>query len=96
MLVVILVLAAVTYLSRAAALVLLPDPSPRVRRILDRVPAPLFAGLAGLSLVEAEGSFAAAPVLGAAAGALLAAPFRSLPLALAGGLAGYAVTLWLM
>ena len=86
-----LLLAALTFGSRALALAVLPCPSGRLQTLLERVPAPLFAGLAAVSLVDAEGSLAAAPVLTATAGALGAAPRRSLPACLLGGLAGYAL-----
>lgn len=85
---VILVLAAMTYVSRAAAVVLLPPPPPRMAALLDRMPAPLFAGLAAVALVGDGGDVAAAPVLAAVAGALLVARTRSLGLVLAAGLTG--------
>ena len=91
----ILGLAALTYASRALALVLLPEPSPRARAFLERMPAPLFAGLAALSIIDAEGGLASAHVLGAVVGALVAAPFRSLLVVLLAGIAGYGVVLWL-
>ena len=84
-----LVLAGITYASRAAALVLMPEPSPRLRALLERMPAPLFAGLAALSVIDAEGTLAGPHVFGAIVGALLTAPFRSLLLTLLGGLAGF-------
>lgn len=87
----ILAIAAVTYLSRAIVLVAMPAPPPWLERILVRIPAPLFAGLAALALVERDGGLAPAPVLAALAGAVLVAPSRSFPLVLAGGIAGYAL-----
>lgn len=81
-------IAVMTYGSRALALVVMPDPSPRHRRILDRIPAPLFAGLAAISLVE-EGNVVDARTLAAAAGALALVWTRSLLWVLIGGLAGY-------
>lgn len=86
----IVLIAVLTYASRAIALVAMPNPSPRIRSILDRVPAPLFASLAAISLIE-DGELAGPQTLSAAVGALLAAPTRSLLWALVGGLAGYAV-----
>lgn len=83
-------LALMTYGSRALALVLMPDPPQRMRVVLDRIPAPLFASLAALSLVDG-GSVAPAPTLMAAAGALVLTHTRSLLWVLAGGLAGYAL-----
>jgi branched-subunit amino acid transport protein len=84
-------LAAITYASRAAALVFMPSPPPRLEKILDRIPAPLFASLAAVSVVDSSGDFVPAPVLLAAAGALVMSPRRSLLAALLGGLAGYAL-----
>jgi branched-subunit amino acid transport protein len=84
-------IAAVTYLSRATSLVFLPPPRGRFAAVLARMPAPIFASLAALTLVTPGGSPAEAPVLCAAAGALLAAPRRSLAVSLLAGLAGYAV-----
>lgn len=84
------VVALLTYGSRAFALVLMPDPSPRVKEVLDRVPAPLFASLATLSVIE-DGSWGSPETLAAAVGALLAAPTRSLLWVLVAGLTGYAV-----
>ena len=86
-----LTLAGITYASRAVALVLMPSPPPRFERFLNRIPAPLFASLAAVSLVDSTGDFVRAPVLLAAAGALIMSPRRSLLAALLGGLAGYAV-----
>lgn len=83
-------LAALTYASRAAALAFLPRPARPLERVLERIPAPLFAGLAALSVVGPDRSPAPAPVLCAAAGALVLAPRRSLLLALVGGAVGYA------
>jgi branched-subunit amino acid transport protein len=86
-----LALAAITYASRAVALVLMPTPPARFERFLNRIPAPLFASLAAVSLVDSSGDFVPAPVLLAAAGALIMSPRMSLLAALLGGLAGYAV-----
>ncbi|MBA2425678.1 MAG: AzlD domain-containing protein [Actinobacteria bacterium] len=83
-------IALMTYASRALALVAMPHPPERLRVVLDRIPAPLFASLAALSLVEGGGP-AQAATLCAAAGALALTPTRSLLYVLAGGLAGYVV-----
>ena len=88
---VLLALAVLTYASRAVALVLLPRPGETFRRLLDRVPAPLFAGLAAVSLFSPEGGLAPVPTLAAAAGGVLLAPTRSLLAVLGGGLLGYAL-----
>lgn len=84
-------IALVTYASRAAAFVLLPRPSGRFGAVLGRMPAPLFASLAALTLVTDDRSLAGGPIVCAAAGALALSPKRSLPLCLVGGLLGYAV-----
>ena len=81
--------AALTYGSRALSLVVLPEPSARLRRVLDRVPAPLFMGLAVSSLIQEGGIDTEG--WGAALGALAAAPARSLLWALVGGGIGYAL-----
>jgi hypothetical protein len=89
--VVVAAIALVTYASRAAALVLLPRPGGRFEAVLGRMPAPIFASLAALTLVTDHRSLAGGPVLCAALGALITSPKRSLPLCLVGGIAGYAV-----
>jgi branched-subunit amino acid transport protein len=90
-LLIVVALAAITYVSRAAAVLFLPPPSPRLQVLLERIPAPVFAGLATLSLITPNGSLADTPTLGAALGGLVMTPLRSLPICLAGGLVGYAV-----
>jgi hypothetical protein len=80
-------IAAITYSSRAAALAFLPRPSGRLEVILGRMPAPIFAGLATLTLITEEGSLARGPILVAALGALIASPKRSL----VGGIVGFAL-----
>lgn len=87
---VLVVIALLTYASRAAAVVLLPRPRPRFEVILSRVPAPIFASLATATLLGDGGTLASASALAAAAGALLASPARSLLLCLIGGAIGYA------
>jgi branched-subunit amino acid transport protein len=86
-----LLLAVLTFLSRAAGLALLPAPPERLERLLARIPAPLFAGFVALSLVSADRSAPSVAVLGATAGALCAAPTRSFPIVLVGGMVGYLV-----
>ena len=83
-------IALLTYGSRALALVAMPDPPQRLRTILDRIPAPLFAALASMSLFQ-DGQVVDARTLAAAAGAVLLAPTRSLLIVLLGGVAGYLV-----
>jgi hypothetical protein len=82
-------LAILTFVSRAAALVLLPRPSPRLERLLMRVPGPLFAGFAAISLVTTTRDPADAETFAAVLAAVLAARSRSLLLVLAAGVAGY-------
>lgn len=85
----ILLLAALTYGSRAAALVLLPPVPERVRLVLDRMPSALFAGLAAHSIVQPGVGLVEMPILAATAGAVVAAPFRSLPICLLAGVGAY-------
>jgi branched-subunit amino acid transport protein len=85
----IIILAVITYASRVLALAVLPPPSRSLEGILNRVPGPLFAGLAALSLVGPGANIADGSVLLATAGALVAAPSRSLLVVLVAGLAGY-------
>ena len=82
-------IAFITYASRVVALVM-PQPPARLRLVLDRVPAPLFASLAALSLVD-HGTVAPVATLCAVVGALFATPTRSLLWVLIGGLAGYSL-----
>ncbi len=83
-------IALMTYLSRALGLVLMPNPSERVKGVLDRIPAPLFAALAVTALVQ-DGGLAAPETLAASAAALAATPTRSILWVLLAGLAGYAL-----
>jgi branched-subunit amino acid transport protein len=80
--------ALLTYGSRGLALVAMPNPSSRVRAILERLPAPLFAALAAVSLFD-DGNLVAPASLAAAGGGLLLAPTRSLLWVLMGGAAGF-------
>jgi hypothetical protein len=89
--IVVAVVALLTYASRAAALALLPRPGGRFEAALGRMPAPIFASLAALTLVSEDRSLAGGPILCAALGALVMSPKRSLPRCLIGGVAGYAV-----
>ncbi len=84
----IVVISLLTYASRAGSLVFMPEPSPRVRAILDRIPAPLFAALAATALVEGGAPAEATTLLAAACG-LAATPTRSILWVLLAGLAGY-------
>jgi branched-subunit amino acid transport protein len=82
-------LAVMTYASRALALAYLPPFPERLATIVDRMPPALFAGLAAHALIGADGGVADAPVLAAAAGALVVSPLRSLPICLAAGLVAF-------
>jgi branched-subunit amino acid transport protein len=90
---VLIALVVLTYGSRAAALAFLPALPGRWVAVVDRMPPALFAGLAAQSLTSASGGLVETPVLAAAAGALLVAPRRSLPICLAAGLACYGLAL---
>ena len=85
------VIALITYTSRAASLVFLPKPTGRFEAVLSRMPAPIFASLAMLSLITEKQTLGEASLLTAAAGALLVSPKRSFLLCLLGGIAGYVV-----
>jgi branched-subunit amino acid transport protein len=87
----VVVIGAITFVSRAISLVLLPPLPGRVRQFLDRMPAAIFAGLAAHSLVQPGGELADIHTLAAAAGALIVAPLRSLLVCLVAGLVGYGV-----
>jgi hypothetical protein len=80
---------AITYGSRAISLVLLPRPGARLEAILARMPAPIFAGLATATLLTGDRSLVGGPILWAALGALVVSPARSLLACLIGGAAGY-------
>jgi branched-subunit amino acid transport protein len=84
----IILIAVMTYASRALALVALPDPPPAFRRVLDRVPAPLFAALAAVSLLD-DGEIVDVHTLTATVGGLVMSPTRSLLKVLLGGVAGF-------
>lgn len=86
-----LLIAAITYGSRVGALALLPPMPQRVAVVLARMPTALFAGLAMHSLISPGPEIASTTVLAAAAGAVLVAPLRSLPICLLAGVAAYVV-----
>jgi len=87
-----LVLTAVlTYLSRAAAVALLPAARGPLLEFVGRLPAPLFAGLAMFALVGQDVAIPDPAPLAAVVGALAATPRRSLGVTLAAGLAAYLI-----
>jgi hypothetical protein len=88
---VLVVITLITYASRVATLVFLPRPSGRFEAVLGRMPAPIFASLAMLTLITEDRSLAGGPIMCAALGAAIMSPKRSLPLCLIGGVAGYAL-----
>ncbi|MTV27419.1 hypothetical protein FTX61_18655 [Nitriliruptoraceae bacterium ZYF776] len=88
-LVLVLAAAAVTVGSRVVALVVLPPPRGALAGVVARLPAPLFAALAALSLVGAGAGARDPGLLVAVAAALVAARWRSLLLVLGAGVGGY-------
>ncbi len=94
-LILILVVAAMTYLSRAAAVVFLPAAKGDVLAFVTRIPAPLFAALAVFALVGDGESLPEPSMLVAVAAALLVSPKRSLGLTLAAGIVGYSIVEWI-
>lgn len=81
--------AGVTVLSRLAPMLLLPEPEDFIAEVVARLPAPLFAALAALSLVPTTGSLPDPAIVAAIIGALLVGRKRSLLLTLTAGLTGY-------
>lgn len=94
--VVVVAVAVVTVASRIAATALLPAPRGRLAELVDRLPAPLFAALAMVSLTGSDRGIADPAPLLAVACALASARWRSLLLTVISGLAGYLVgdALW--
>jgi len=90
--VLILLVAVVTVGSRILALAVLPAPRGWLAGVVERLPAPLFAGLATVTLMGASDGPTHPPLLVAAVCALLASRWRSLLVTLTAGLAGYLVT----
>lgn len=88
---IVLAAAGLTYVSRLAAMVFLPAPRGWLAEVVERLPAPLFAALAAVSLLDDGQGLPPPPILAAAAGALLVAPRRSLLLTLVAGLGAFAV-----
>ena len=83
--------AILTYASRAAAVVLLPVAGGRLLRFIERLPAPLFAGLAVFALVGATPTWPDLPAACAAGGALAVAWRRNVALTLAAGLFAFGI-----
>jgi branched-subunit amino acid transport protein len=85
----ILLVGAITFASRAVSVAVLPPLPARIRHVVDRMPAAIFAGLAARELVVPGGGLVDVHTLAAAAGALIVSPRRSLLVCLIGGLTGY-------
>lgn len=85
----VLVAAVITLGSRVAALALLPPPSGAVAGLVERLPAPLFAALAALSLTGSEAGLGDPPLLAAVGCALVATRWRSLLVTLGAGIGGF-------
>lgn len=84
-----LAVAAITVGSRIAALALLPPPRGVVADTVRRLPAPLFATLAALSLTGSAGGITDPAMLTAVGCALAVARWSSLLLTLAAGIGGF-------
>lgn len=83
--------AAITFGSRIVALALLPPPSGWLAGLVQRLPAPLFAALAALSLAGSEGGVTSPPMLVAVGCAVLVTRWSSLLVTLGAGIGGYLV-----
>ncbi len=81
--------AAVTVGSRIAAIALLPEPRGRLAAIVDRLPAPLFAALAAVSLTGSDRGSGDPALLLAVGCALVSTRWRSLLLTVIAGLGGF-------
>jgi len=91
LLVLVLVAAAVTLGSRIAALALLPPPSGAAAGLVQRLPAPLFAALAALSVTGSEAGVGDPAMLAAVGCALVATRRRSLLVTLGAGIGGFLI-----
>jgi branched-subunit amino acid transport protein len=85
----IIVVAGITYLSRAAAVVLAPVARGYLLGLVTRIPAPLFAGLAVFAVFGDAIVWPDPSTIAAVVAALLASPKRSLGLTLAAGILGF-------
>ena len=88
-LILIVFVATITYLSRAAAVVLLPTARGYLLGLVTRIPAPLFAGLAVFAFVGDEVLWPDPSTIAAVLAAILVSPKRSLGLTLAAGILGF-------
>jgi hypothetical protein len=87
----IVAVAAVTVGSRVASTALLPPPRGAVAAAIARLPAPLFAALAALSLRDADAGTADPRLMLAVGCALVSTRWRSLFATVVAGLGGYLV-----
>ncbi len=87
----IVLVAVITYMSRAGAVVFVPAARGRLLELVSRIPAPLFASLAVFALIGEEIAVPEPAVMAAAGAALLVTPKRSLGLTLAAGIAGFLI-----
>jgi hypothetical protein len=85
--VVVAAVAVITVGSRIVATAVLPPPDGATAQIVRRLPAPLFAAMAALSLVGSD--HPGPPALVAAGAAMAVAARRSLLIVVLAGLAGY-------
>jgi hypothetical protein len=86
-----LAVAAITVGSRVAALAVLPPPQGAAADLVRRLPAPLFAALAALSLTGSDSGITNPAMLTAVCCALLSTRWSSLLITLMAGLGGFAV-----
>jgi hypothetical protein len=86
-----LALTAITIGSRVAALAVLPPPRGPAADVARRLPAPLFAALAVLSITESDRGVGDPALLTAVACALLSTRWSSLLITLLAGLGGFVV-----
>jgi hypothetical protein len=86
---VVALVATITVGSRLLATTLVPAPRGAVSDVVRKLPAPLFASLAAIGLVEGGGPSVSS--LLAVGAALLAAPARSMLLIVVAGLGGYLI-----
>jgi hypothetical protein len=81
----------ITVGSRVAALAILPPPRGAAAELVQRLPAPLFAALAALSLAGSDGSAPQPAMLAAVCCALVATRWPSFLITLIAGLGGFAI-----
>lgn len=81
----------ITVGSRVAALAFLPPPQGAAAELVQRLPTPLFAALAALSMVGSKGSTPEPAMIAATCCALIATRWSSLLITLIAGLGGFAV-----